>query len=78
MRRVVLISISLLLLFNVSADENHYINLFVGDRAAGLAGAYTAIADGPEGAFYNPAGLAYSSSKYFSLSVNAIQFKMLY
>ena len=60
------------------SDENHFINVFVGDRAAGLGGAYTAIADGPEGVFYNPAGLAFSSSKYFSLSVNAIQFKMLY
>ncbi|MBP7551931.1 MAG: hypothetical protein KA885_00785 [Spirochaetes bacterium] len=78
MKRIILTSVFFLLLFNVSADENHYINLFVGDRAAGLAGAYTAIADGPEGAFYNPAGLAYSSSKYFSLSVNAVQFKMLY
>jgi len=78
MKRIILASIFFLLLFSVSADENHYINLFVGDRAAGLAGAYTAIADGPEGAYYNPAGLAYSSSKYFSLSVNAVQFKMLY
>ncbi len=60
------------------ADENRYINFFIGDRAAGLGGAYTAIADGPEGVFYNPAGLAFSSSKYFSLSVNAIQYKMLY
>ncbi|MBR6200291.1 MAG: outer membrane protein transport protein [Spirochaetales bacterium] len=60
------------------ADENHYINVFVGDRAAGLGGAYTALADGPEGVFYNPAGLAFSSSQYFSLSANAIQFKMLY
>lgn len=63
---------------NTFADENHYINFFIGDRAAGLGGAYTAIADGPEGVFYNPAGLAFSSSKYFSLSVNAFQYKMLY
>ncbi|MBP5706846.1 MAG: outer membrane protein transport protein [Spirochaetales bacterium] len=60
------------------ADENHYINVFVGDRAAGMGGAYTALADGPEGVYYNPAGLAFSSSQYFSLSANAIQFKMLY
>jgi hypothetical protein len=70
----------LLLVFCMSmalADEDHYVNVFIGDRAAGLAGAYTAIADGPEGAYYNPAGLAFSSSKYFSLSANAIQYKQL-
>ncbi|HPP03520.1 MAG TPA: hypothetical protein PK351_01725 [Spirochaetota bacterium] len=74
--------IAILFLFflylNVFADENHYINILIGDRAAGMGGAYTAIADGPEGVFYNPAGLAFSSSKYFSLSVNTIQYKMLY
>ncbi|OHD09505.1 MAG: hypothetical protein A2086_16860 [Spirochaetes bacterium GWD1_27_9] len=59
------------------SDESHYINIFVGDRAASMGGAYTAVADGPEGVFYNPAGLAFSSSRYFSLSVNAVQFKML-
>ncbi|HBD93018.1 MAG: hypothetical protein A2015_00920 [Spirochaetes bacterium GWF1_31_7] len=74
------IAILLFIAFTLSlfADENRYINFFIGDRAAGLGGAYTAIADGPEGVFYNPAGLAFSSSKYFSLSVNAIQYKMLY
>ena len=63
------IAILLFIAFTLSlfADENRYINFFIGDRAAGLGGAYTAIADGPEGVFYNPAGLAFSSSKYFSL-----------
>ena len=59
------------------ADEDHYINIFIGERAAGLGGAYTAIADGPEGAYYNPAGLAFSPASYFSLSTNAVQFKRL-
>lgn len=60
-----------------AADDLHYINLFVGDRAAGLGGAYTAIADGPEGAYYNPAGLAFSPASYISLSTNAVQIKNL-
>lgn len=75
------LKITLLLFFiclTIFGDENHYINILIGDRAAGMGGAYTAIADGPEGVFYNPAGLAFSSSKYFSLSVNTIQYKMLY
>ncbi|MBR3731893.1 MAG: outer membrane protein transport protein [Spirochaetales bacterium] len=76
--KLLLIILGLFICSLAFADENHYINVFVGDRAAGLGGAYTALADGPEGVFYNPAGLAFSSSQYFSLSANAIQFKMLY
>jgi hypothetical protein len=57
------------------SDEDHYINTFLGDRAAGMAGAYTAVADGPEGSIYNPAGLAFAGSSYISLSTNALQFK---
>lgn len=57
------------------ADEEHYINLMVGDRAAALGGAYTAISDGPEGAYYNPAGLAFAPVSSFSLSTNSFQYK---
>jgi hypothetical protein len=74
-KRVLFLIIGALLCGVVSADEFHFINIFVGDRAAGMGGAYTAIADGPEGAYYNPAGLAFSSATYFSLSTNAIQYK---
>jgi len=61
----------------IFSDDLHYINLFIGDRAAGMGGAYTAIADGPEGAYYNPAGLAFSPSVYISVSNNAVQLKNL-
>ncbi len=66
-----------LLTASVFADDEHFINIMPGDRAAGLGGAYTAISDGPEGAYYNPAGLAYSPTSYFSLSTNAVQLKRL-
>lgn len=56
---------------SAQADANHYKNLLVGERPAGMAGAYTAISDTPEGAFYNPAGLAYAVGKSLSVSVNA-------
>lgn len=36
-----------------------YLQLPVGARAVGLAGAYTAIANEPIALFYNPAGLAF-------------------
>ena len=54
-----------------SADEFHYNNILIGDRASGMGGAYTAISDDPGGMYYNPAGIAYSTGKNLSASVNA-------
>lgn len=54
-----------------SADEFHYNNLLIGDRASGMGGAYTAISDDASGMYYNPAGIIYVTDKNFSASVNA-------
>lgn len=54
-----------------NADEYHYQNILVGERAAGLAGAYTAISDSPAGLYYNPAGIVYAAGGNISASVNA-------
>lgn len=53
------------------ADDYHYNNTLIGDRAAGMAGAYIAVSDDPSGMYYNPAGLAYSTGRNLSVSVNA-------
>lgn len=53
------------------ADEYHYNNILIGDRAAGMGGAYTAISDDPSGLFYNPAGIAYTQGSNVSVSANA-------
>jgi len=53
------------------ADEYHYNNILLGDRAAGMGGAYTAISDDPSGLFYNPAGIVYSQGTNVSVSANA-------
>lgn len=53
------------------ADEFHYTNLLIGDRASGMAGAYTAVSDDATGLYYNPAGIAYTMGRSFSASVNA-------
>jgi long-chain fatty acid transport protein len=53
------------------ADEFHYVNALVGNRASGMGGAYTAISDDPAGLFYNPAGAVYSPVPNVSASANA-------
>jgi long-chain fatty acid transport protein len=54
------------------ADEQHYRNILIGDRAAGMAGAYTAVSDDPSGLYYNPAGTLYSAGGNLSASMNAL------
>ena len=53
------------------ADEYHYNNIVVGDRASGMGGAYTAVSDDPAGLYYNPAGIVYGAANNLSASVNA-------
>lgn len=72
---VLLLVLGCFVVTGVAADEYHFINTFVGDRAAGMGGAYTAIADGPEGMYYNPAGLAFAPANYVSVSTNAFEFR---
>ena len=55
------------------ADAGRNINQIVGDRAIGMAGAYAAVSDDPSGMYYNPAGIAYSSSSNISANVNTLQ-----
>jgi long-subunit fatty acid transport protein len=54
------------------ADDFHYNNVLIGNRAAGLAGAYTAISDDATGLFYNPAGIVFSDTLQLSASANAV------
>lgn len=78
--KVVLLFISLLLtphsslLTEVRADELHYNNILIGDRAAAMGGAYTAISDDSSGCFYNPAGIIYATGRSLSVSVNAFDY----
>ena len=53
------------------ADENHYNSTIIGERPAGMAGAYTAVSDDASGLYYNPAGIVYSQGNNLSASVNA-------
>lgn len=63
--------LTFLILTPVHADEYHYNNILVGDRAAGMGGAYTAISDDSAGLYYNPAGIVFSMGGSLSASANA-------
>ena len=65
------VTMAALLIHNVCADEYHYNNMLIGDRASGLAGAYSAISDDPSGLFYNPAGIVYATTSNISANMNA-------
>jgi long-subunit fatty acid transport protein len=54
------------------ADQLHYNNILIGDRAAGLGGAYSAISDDASGLYYNPAGIVFSNELQLSASANAM------
>lgn len=57
------------------ADQYHYQNVLIGDRAIGLGGAYAGVSDDASGVFYNPAGLAFALSNDISGSANAFYSK---
>ncbi len=54
----------------VRADPYHQQSLIVGERALGLGGAFTGVADDPSAVFYNPAGLAQLTESTASASVS--------
>ncbi len=69
---IVVIACMIFLFVNTAeADEYHYTNLLVGDRASGMGGAYVAVSDDATGLYYNPAGIAYVTGRSISASVNA-------
>lgn len=68
------ISGSLALPNAATADDFHYKSLLVGNRAAGMGGAYTAVSDDAVGLYYNPAGIVYTGGANVSASSNAFQY----
>ena len=59
------------------ADQFHYQNFLIGDRAIGLGGAYGGVSDDASGVYYNPAGIAFALSNDISGSANAMYNKTL-
>ncbi len=63
--------VSFTLSSTVLADQFHYNNILIGNRAAGLAGSYVAISDDPSGLYYNPSGIVYATSSNITANMNA-------
>ena len=72
-----LLSILCLLIISTStllADQYHYNNVLIGNRATGMSGAYVAVSDDPSGLFYNPSGVVYSASTNVTANMNAYKY----
>src|SRR5947209_12842826 len=59
-----------LLVSAVHADDSNFRPYIVGGRAAGMGGAFTALADDGSGPYYNPGGLAFVESSQLSLAAS--------
>ena len=70
-KSLVLLFVTLLSDGILKADQFHYANFLIGERAMGLGGAFTAVADDASGIFYNPAGLGFALNSDISGSANA-------
>lgn len=68
-KKKILFIIYLIFKFNYSmADWQHHNSFLIGERAAGMGGAYTAISNDPSGIYYNPGGVAFTKNTEISLS----------
>jgi len=59
------------------ADQQHYNNVIIGERAQGMGGAYAGVSDDASGVVYNPGGLAFAQSNDISGSANAFYNKKM-
>ena len=67
--------LGLCLVATASANEANYQHYQVGDRAAGMGGGISAIADAMDACYYNPAGLMRTPNNTLSLSANLYGFQ---
>ncbi len=56
------------------ADNYHYKDILIGERASGMGGAFCAISDDPSGIYHNPAGIVFGLENYLSVTANAYNY----
>lgn len=56
-------------------SDTHYQDYLVGERAAGMGGAFVALANEATGAYYNPAGIISEGSTLIQLSMSAYKLR---
>jgi long-chain fatty acid transport protein len=56
-------------------SDTHYADTIVGERASGMGGAFTALANEATGAYYNPAGIVVEESALIQLSMSAYKLR---
>src|SRR5215475_8008571 len=52
------------------ADDSNFRPYLIGARAAGMGGAFTALADDGSGPYYNPGGIAFAKRSSLSLAAS--------
>ncbi|MFC1584850.1 hypothetical protein ACFL5V_04825 [Fibrobacterota bacterium] len=60
--------------FRVQAQYYNSVQHFIGERAASMGGAFTAIGDNSSALWYNPAGLAHIKSPSLNVSANSYSY----
>ncbi|MBI5418447.1 outer membrane protein transport protein [Candidatus Poribacteria bacterium] len=74
LNRIILITfISVIVIQNISAEMYYMSDVLIGEKALGMGGAFSAVADSPEACFYNPAGLIYANEPYLSISAQVAE-----
>jgi long-chain fatty acid transport protein len=64
------VTLACVLAGTAQAQESNFRPYIVGSRAAGMGGAFTALADDGSGPYYNPAGIAFARRSSLSLSAS--------
>lgn len=67
---IIIIGAVLLCASSIKANEANYQQYLIGDRAAGMGGAASALGTALDAAYYNPAGLAYTKQRTISVSAS--------
>ena len=58
-----------------AGSDTHYQDAIVGERAGGMGGAFTALADEATGPYYNPAGLVRGQARLLQVSMSAYKLR---